>query len=372
VLRVASREAASTHPPVASLRGVRLAGAAGELSLELGRGEWLALLGPARAGKSAVIGLLAGLLRPAAGEVLLDGVPADGLPPHRRGVGLVLAQDGPLPGRTVGDTLRFAANRAAGAEEAVTSALAAFGLAASAGARAEQLDAAGRVRTAFARACAAGPRIWLLDEPFAGLEAEGWAALLAAFKAVAAGVPCVLATRSPEQALALGGRVALLDAGVVLQEGPVQTVYDAPASVRAARLLGEANCLPGRVERVEDGLAEVRLDCGVVVEADAAGAVAGQAGVVMVRPERIAVAAGPADEMGERALPARVAGLAWRGDHVRLELLLGGAGGPAAPLAVRRPAGVPLAATAPGGTVAVAWQPWHARVLPPMAQGPSR
>jgi len=106
----------------------------------------------------------------------------------------------------------------------------------------------------------------------------------------------------------------------------------------------------------------VRLACGLSVEATAAGAVPGEACLVFVRPERIAVAAGAAADMGTGALPATVTALAPRGGLVRLTLALGEQA-----LVVTRPAHAPLAGLAPGQAVAVAWQSRQARVLPPAA-----
>ncbi len=361
--------AAATQPPAAALRGVRLrrarAPALTGLDLQVAPGETLVLLGPAGAGKTEVLHLLAGFARPAGGEVLLDGRPASGLPPHRRGLGLVLRDDGPLAHLTVAGTIGFAvaASGEAAGGGAAGAIMQALGLTGLGDRRTRDLSPAQRVRTAFARALAARPRLLLLDEPFAGLDALARDALLDDLLPVLAGTgaACVLATCDAALALALGDRAAVLDGGALLQSGPVQHLYDAPATARVARLLGETNCLPGTVESVDDDIALVRLDCGLTVEATAIAAEPGGACLVFVRPERIAVAAGTATEMGEGALPAKVTALAWRGDHVRLTLALG-TEAPAS-LVVTRPAGVPLAGLAAGQTAAIAWQVRHARVL---------
>ena len=357
-------------PPAAALRGVPVAGARRPgLDLEVAAGGTLVLLGPAGAGKTAVLDVLAGFVRPAAGKVWLDGRAVGGLPPHRRGLGLVLAQDGPLPHLTVAGTIRFAlaARGGAGGEDAVGAVMQSFGLAGLGDRRARDLSPEQRVRTALARALVGAPRLVLLDEPFSGLDARTRDAVLGDLMAArgASGAAAVLATRDAALALAWGGPAVVLEDGALLQSGAVQALYDAPASERVARLLGEANCLPGRIEDVEDDVALVRLACGPLVEAAAAEARPGQPCLVFVRPERIAIAAGTAAEMGLGALPATVTARAWRGGQVRLTLALGKEN-PAA-LAVTRPAGVPLAGLEPGQAAAIAWQPRHARVLPPAA-----
>ena len=359
-LRAASRTVApAALPPAALLRGVDLGGGrAPALDLEVAAGERLVLLGPAGAGKSAVLDLLAGFTRPARGEVLLEGRPAADLPPHRRGLGLVLPGDGPLPHMTVAGTIAFALAGRGGDAAAV---MQAFGLAGLDDCRTGDLSPEQRVRAALARALAGRPRLALLDEPFAGLDSGAREAVLADLLPVLAGTACVLATRDPAVALALGGRAAVLEGRALLQAGPVQELYEAPATERVAHLLGEANCLPGRVTDVDADIALVRLACGVDVEADAAGAVPDADCLVFLRPERIAVAAGTAGEMGEGALAATVTALAWRGDHVRLTLALGE--GTPATLLVTRPIGAPLSGLAPGQRAAIAWQPRHARLL---------
>ena len=297
---------------------------------------------------------------------------------------MVLRDDGPLPHLTVAGTIGFAlagrrgagytdaGDKDAGDKDALGAILQAFGLAGLGDRRGGELSPEQRVRAALARALAGRPRLVLLDEPFTGLDAAARDAVLGDLLPVlaATGAACVLATRDPAQALALGGRAAVLESGALLQSGPAQELYDSPATARVAGLLGEANCLPGQVESVENDIALVRLECGLEVEASAAAMMPGRPGVVFIRPERIAVAAGTAAAMGEGALPARVTALAWRGDHVRLTLALGtGALGTATPamLVVTRPAGVPLAGLAAGQMAAVAWQARHARmlVLPP-------
>ena len=356
-LRTHSRAVAPAPlPPAASLRGVRAPGLLA-LDLEVAAGERLALLG---AGSAAVLDLLAGFARPSAGEVLLDGRPASGVVPHRRGLGLVLRDDGPLPHMTVAGTLGFALG-GRGGEAAVAAMMQTFGLAGLGDRRAGDLSPEQRVRAALARALAGQPRLVLLDEPFAGLDPVARESVLGDLLPALAGAACLLATCDPAVALALGGRAAVLEAGALLQVGPVQELYERPATERVARLLGEANCLPGRVEGVEDGVALVRLACGLRVETDAAGAVPDQPCLVFLRPERIAVAAGTAGEMGEGALAATVTALSARGDHVRLTLTLGEEN--PATLLVTRPIGAPLAGLAPGQRAAIAWQPRHASLL---------
>jgi ABC-type Fe3+/spermidine/putrescine transport system ATPase subunit len=358
--------ASSPSPPAAALRGVRLGAALRGIELEVPAGGRLVLLGGAGAGKSAVLDVLAGFARPTAGEVWLAGRRAERVPPHRRSLGLVLAGDGPLPRFTLAGTIRFAlaARRAGGGEDAVGAVMQAFGLAGLGQRTGRELSPEQGLRAALARALVGAPGLVLLDEPFAGIGPLARDALLGELGAVLdeSRAAAVLATRDAALALAWGGEAAVLEGGALLQSGPVQRLYDAPANAGVARLLGEANCLSGRIESVMDDIATVRLGGGLSVEAAAAGALPGQACLVFVRPERIAIAAGTPAEVGVGALPATVTALAWRGGLLRLTLALGDQA-----LVVTRPAHAPLGGLAPGQAAAIAWQPCHATVLPPGA-----
>lgn len=377
-LKLASRAISpDPEPPAAAWRGARLHGRRGGaavldgLSLDLEAGGRLALLGPRGAGKTAALMLLAGFARPDAGEILLGGRPATDVPPHRRDLGVVFQDDTLLPHLTLAANVAFPLAARGIRREAhldrVGWALEAFALSGLGGRRPRDLDGAQRIRAALARAVVGHPKLLLLDDPCAGLDGMARAVLLGDVgdAAAAIGAAVLIATRDPADALALGGRVAVLLAGSLRQHGPVQAVYERPACEPVGRLLGEANLLPGLVEAVEDDIARVRLGCGLAVEALAhPGIGPGHPCVVFVRPERIAVAASDAADMGERAIPAEMVSVQWRGDQVRLVLRIGTDDARPATLLVKRPAGALLSGLAPGEPAAIAWQPHHARVLP--------
>jgi putative spermidine/putrescine transport system ATP-binding protein len=377
-LKLASRAISpDPEPSAAGWRGARLHARRGGtavldgLSLDLDARGRLALLGPRGAGKTAALMLLAGFARPDAGEILLGGRTATDVPPHRRDLGVVFQDDALLPHLTLSANVAFPLVARGIRREAhldrVGWALEAFALAGLGERRPRDLDGEQRIRAALARAVVGHPKLLLLDDPCAGLDGMARAVLLRDVCAAAAAIDAALliATRDPADALALGGRVAVLLAGGLQQYGAVQAVYDRPFSAPVARLLGEANLLPGLVEAIEEDIARVRLACGVAVEALAhAGMGPGHPCVVFVRPERIAVAASDAADMGERAIPAEMVSVEWRGDHVRLVLRIGADDTRPATLLVKRPAGALLSGLAPGEKAAVAWQPHHARVLP--------
>jgi ABC-type Fe3+/spermidine/putrescine transport system ATPase subunit len=333
------------------------------IDLVVPRGGCTVLLGPPGAGQgsaqSGVLRLLAGLASPNQGRVLLDGAELDRQPAGWRGFGVFQPVDGMPAGRTVERLVTepvlglSAPQRAAHVARALTQ----LGLDGQEAVRLGDLGAVPRRRLALARALAPQPAVLLLDEALEGLDhatrqrlALDWRAL---FRRI--GLTTVLATREPAEAMLLADHLVVLDAGEVVQQGTPQQVYDDPASGFVAGLLGENNRLPGTVMALEDDECQVRLDCGPELwarRADAAGP--GSRCIVAIRPERVAVAAMRAEEMGEGALEAALRDAIFLGDHVRLLLELGRGG----VLVAKRPAGSRVPRV--GGPASVAWDPYAA------------
>jgi ABC-type sulfate/molybdate transport systems ATPase subunit len=225
-------------------------------ALDVAAGEVLAVLGPNGAGKSTLLRALGHLVIRSGGlhrggDVLLDGRPA-GARELRAAVAAVLQR--PILRRGT-----VAANAAAGlrlrgvgrAEARRRSApwLDALGVGHLAGRSARTLSGGEAQRVAIARALAVTPRVLLLDEPFAGLDATTRADLLADLHTVLAGLDTatVLVTHDRHEAVALAGHTALLVAGRIRQLGPTGHVLDQPVDADCARLVGFTNVLPPAV-----------------------------------------------------------------------------------------------------------------------------
>ncbi len=327
-----------------------------DVSLALRPGDIVTVLGPPRAGKTALLRVLAGFIRPQSGQVLLAQRDAARLPPHKRGLALVEHGLGLFERMTVAQAMAWVAGR----RVHPASLLEAAGLAEVADLLPASLGPGQQARFAVARALASMPAALLLDEPARGLEWRECETLFALIRtARAAGMGVLYATDDPRQALALGDRVAVLMDGALRQEGTPQTVYEDPADPAVAALTGPVNVLAGAVQEEADGVVLVRLASGGTVEARGAGLPAGARCLVLVRPERIAVAALPPDQMGAGSLAAVVDWLTFHGDHVRIGLRAGDAA-----LTALRPAGAPLRGVTPGQMVAIAWQPDHATAFP--------
>jgi len=244
-----------------------------EAELEAPAGTCVALAGPSGAGKSTLLRIAAGLLRPEHGrvtcgdEVWLDTASGRELAPEQRACGYVF-QDYALFGhlrawQNVAYGLRRLprAQRRSRAQELLEQ----FGIGDLAEARPATLSGGERQRVALARALAPQPRALLLDEPLSALDARTRASASRELATVLrdAGVPALLVTHDFMEAAVLGDRVAVIDAGRIVQQGSAGDLAAAPASAFVADFTG-AVVLTGMAREGPDGTTLVDLDGGGV------------------------------------------------------------------------------------------------------------
>jgi len=339
-----------------------------DLSLAIGPGEAVSLLGAAGAGKSTLLSLIAGTMAADSGRIEIDGRDVTRLKPHRRNIGVVPEDATLLPHLDVSANIAFplvlraAPRRARRAR--VAHLLDAVELTGLARARPAALSPAERQCAALARALAFEPKLLLLDAPFSACAPKLRERLLDGLRRLCAetGLSVLHATQDREEAAMFADRIAVMQLGAIVQEDAPGPLYRNPESAAVSRLTGEENRLRGRIAAVEDDIATVQLVCGPTVfarMADAGGV--DEPCVVSIRPERIAVAAVDAAEMGEDAIAARLETASDRGDHIRLLLSVGTGGA----VVVKRPAAAGMAGLSSGASVAIAWQPFHAHAFRP-------
>ncbi len=226
------------------------------VELQVGAGETLALLGPNAAGKSTTLRALAGLHAIASGHVRLgaevvdDGGHAGFVPPERRRVGFVFQDNLLFPHLSARDNIAYGLRRG-GLKAKLARAVAddwlqRVGLAARGDARPDELSGGEAQRVALARALAVKPQLLLLDEPLAAADASSRLELRRTLQAQLRTFPgaCVLVAHDLGDALALADKVAVLEAGEVIQRGTVVELGHRPASRYVADLVG-LNCFRG-------------------------------------------------------------------------------------------------------------------------------
>ncbi|HEX5862373.1 MAG TPA: ABC transporter ATP-binding protein [Nocardioides sp.] len=218
-----------------------------DVSLDLPDGQVLAVLGPSGCGKSTLLRAIAGLELLAGGRVTWDGSDLADVPTHRRGFALMF-QDGQLfphltVGRNVGYALRLRRTPDVGAR--VEELLAMVGLEGYADRLPATLSGGERQRVALARSLAVEPRLLLLDEPLSALDAGLRGRLAGELREIlrAAGTTALMVTHDHEEAFTVADRLAVMRAGEVVQEGPIDAVWRSPADPETALFLGYAHVL---------------------------------------------------------------------------------------------------------------------------------
>jgi molybdate transport system ATP-binding protein len=336
-----------------------------DVSLEVADGETLALVGPSGAGKSTLLRAVAGLLRPTLGRVAcdenvwLDARDGVHVPPERRGCGYVFQEYALFPHLSAWRNVAYGVPRGSDRRAAALELLSRFGLSERADALPQSLSGGERQRVALARALARRPKVLLLDEPLSALDtrtrARASRELATALRE--ADVPALLVTHSFEEAALLGDRVAVLDAGRIVQTGAARELAAAPASAFVADLTG-AVVLTGSAAPDTDGLTVVALEGGGRVWSTDAGA--GEV-AVSVHPWEISLAV-PSVETGGSAqnrLLGQITTVTHVGNRVRVGVDVG------QPLAaeVTEPA-VRALGLAPGVPVAASWKAAATRLVP--------
>jgi putative spermidine/putrescine transport system ATP-binding protein len=220
------------------------------VDLSVAPGEVFVLLGPSGCGKTTLLRIVAGFEAQDAGTVTAGGRPLDGLPAHRRGVGLVFQGHAVFPHLTVRQNIEFGLEhrglprdevrrRAAAALERVR-------LTDLAERTPDTLSGGQQQRVGLARALAVEPPVLLMDEPLSSLDARLRVAMRDELRAVvkSAGPATLHVTHDQEEALAIADRVAVLDAGRVAQVGTPLAVYGRPATAFVASFVGATSFLP--------------------------------------------------------------------------------------------------------------------------------
>ncbi len=240
--------------------------AVADLDLDLRSGEILALVGPSGCGKTTTLRLIAGFIRPDAGEIRLAGTDVTGLPPERRRIGFVFQDYALFPHLSVAQNVGFGLPRRprAAAAARVADLLASVGLAELAARMPHQLSGGQQQRVALARALAPAPGLVLMDEPFSNLDAARRVETRQEVRGLlkAAGAAAIVVTHDQEEALALADRIAVMQSGRILQCGTPQEVYRGPASENVARFLGGSNVIEGEAtgETAMTPLGPLRID----------------------------------------------------------------------------------------------------------------
>jgi spermidine/putrescine transport system ATP-binding protein len=261
-----------------------------EISFDIGRGSFFAMLGPSGCGKTTTLRMIGGFEDPTAGRIELGGRDVSGLPPYKRDVNTVFQSYALFPHLTIFENVAFGLRRqkVRGDElrRRVVEALELVGLAGLERRKPRQLSGGQQQRIALARALVNRPRVLLLDEPLGALDLKLRKEMQLELKRIQheVGITFVHVTHDQEEAMTMADRIVIMNRGRIEQLGAPSDLYEEPRTAFVAGFLGVSNLLRGDV--VADG--RVKLMDGTEVSVPPA-ALAGRTGSVQigVRPEKL-------------------------------------------------------------------------------------
>ncbi|MGM0590146.1 MAG: ABC transporter ATP-binding protein [Halobacteriota archaeon] len=225
------------------------------VDLTVTEGEFLTLVGPSGCGKTTTLRLVAGFETPTDGSVFIDGEDVSGVPPERRGVGVVFQNYALFPHMTVAENVAYGLRFAdppggVSTEERVATLLELVELEGMDARSPESLSGGQQQRVALARALAPGPRLLLLDEPMSALDAQLRDRLRLTVREIQVEleITTVYVTHDQAEALAVSDRVGVMNGGRLEQVGTPESVYHRPESEFVATFVGDNNVFKGVVE----------------------------------------------------------------------------------------------------------------------------
>jgi putrescine transport system ATP-binding protein len=293
-----------------------------DVSLDIGKGEIFALLGASGCGKSTLLRVLAGFERPTQGTVLVDGEDLTPLPPYERPVNMMFQSYALFPHMTVEQNIAFGLKQDKHSRQEVNrrveEMLAIVQMQKFARRKPHQLSGGQQQRVALARSLAKSPKLLLLDEPMGALDSKLRAQMQLELANIIErlGVTCVMVTHDQEEAMTMAHRIAVMDAGRILQVGTPDEIYEQPGNRFVAGFIGSVNLFEGTIAGGAHDFVEIgspALQFPIHVRHGLAG-FPGQPVSVSLRPESISVSS---DEPAQAYNKARgaIEDIAYFGSH---------------------------------------------------------
>lgn len=303
-----------------------------DISLDIYRGEFFALLGGSGSGKSTLLRILAGFETPDKGRVLIDGMDVTAMPPYKRPVNMMFQSYALFPHMSVAQNIGFGLKQDGMAsselKDRVQAMLDLVQMPNLGGRKPHQLSGGQRQRVALARALAKQPKLLLLDEPLGALDKR--LRERTQFELVniqeKVGTTFVMVTHDQEEAMTMSSRIAVMDAGRIVQLSTPAALYEYPATRFVAEFIGGINIFEGRMlsHDADKGIALVQCDAviGGMIRARLADPLPeGTSVSIAVRPEKIDVH--ESEVTDENVAIGKVRDVAYLGDvsiyHVETE-----------------------------------------------------
>lgn len=334
------------------------------VDLEIGKGEFVTLLGSSGCGKTTTLRMIAGLESPTSGTILRDGTDITDQPANQRGMRMVFQDFALFPNMTVAENVAFGLKvksmrgryTAAEIGERVRTFLDIVQLASHAGKKPHQLSGGQKQRVSLARALVTDPEIVLFDEPLGSLDANLRQVMQVELSRLhrQLGKTFIYVTHDQDEAMAMSDRIAVMNEGKVLQFASPREIYDHPGCRYVATFIGHARVLDGRVSAVSGGETRIRLPSGQeLVTSGTPVATVGQDVGVRIRSDDVSLL-----EDTDTAVSGTISDILFRGDHFQYVIDLPQNAGT---LHVSRSPDLPVLAK--GQSVGLRIDPAKARVL---------
>ena len=325
-----------------------------DIELTVAAGEFLTLLGASGSGKTTLLNVVAGMIAPDRGTVVIGDRDVTHVPPRQRGLGMVFQSYALVPHMSVFDNIAFPLRirRAAKAEikERVGKILEIVQLGHIAHRKPRELSGGQQQRVAIARCLVYAPPVILMDEPLGALDKKLREQLQQEIRRIHQdmGVTILYVTHDQEEALFLSDRICLMRNGSIEQLGSPRELYFNPANAFVADFIGESNLLTCHV----DGQGKVKLpSTGQMIRVlEAPGQPQDGEGRLMIRPDRIKVLTN--SESMPNEISGVVEGIAFVGETTRYTVRSN-----SEVITVKMPAGAGTAGLAPGAEIRLGWQP---------------
>lgn len=271
------------------------------ISLDIPSGEFVSLLGPSGCGKTTTLKMLAGFESVTSGGIAFDGEEVVSMPPEKRDIGMVFQNYALFPHMTVRGNLAFGLEMRkvpkAEMDRRIDETLELVQLTAYADRYPRQLSGGQQQRVAIGRALVIEPRILLLDEPLANLDAKLREEMRVFIRDLQkrVGITTIYVTHDQAEAMTMSDRVVVMFGGRIAQQGRPGDIYDYPVSLAVAGFVGQVNLIEGRIDAVEGEIARVGTPFGSA-QVKAGSRQKGDAVTLVLRPEAIDIL--PADAGG--------------------------------------------------------------------------
>lgn len=300
-----------------------------DLSLDIGRGEFVTLLGPSGSGKTTTLMMIAGFELPTSGLVYIDGEMVTYKPPHKRNIGMAFQSYALFPHMTIFDNiafpLRMRRRDKSEIKREVDRALELVRLSGYNGRYPRQLSGGQQQRIALARALVYNPPVLLMDEPLGALDKKLRDHMQLEIKHLheSLGITVIYVTHDQSEALTMSNRIALMNEGRIEQIGSPTGLYERPANQFVADFIGDTNLLTDiEVVGGREGRAELVCSSGLRLNLPVGQEEVPSQLSLAVRPERIAILTG--EEQRDQIFEGLIEEVVYLGDTYRYQVLLAG------------------------------------------------